>query len=453
MKKLCMYGLIAAILLFGAACSDGSTAPPEEKPAVILEEIDEVLPNPFKGFVPWVGSVNTIYQTKLQYKTYEWRDVESQEGIFDWSAFEQNWGNIALTGRRVGFRISAVTPGSGNAYDIPDWLAAKGVALRGYSIDGHQGLAPDWDDPLFLEAHRNLLLALGARYDGDPRIAWIDIGSYGFWGEWHVYLNDTLAASQASKQIILEHYFEAFPNTPKVIAFDDDFATAYVAAHGGGIRNDCLGTAASNNWYLESLNRIDPGLNDQVWKNAIITGEFCGGGSGAAAGTSERFDLNLDFVKQTHWSFIGPAGGVVTPQDEQHRANLDLLHKTLGYRFVIRAVDHAAAAAPGGSLAISLTVENKGVAPFYFDWPLVAYLVAADGSTAMMQELAADIRTWLPGVHTLSLMLNLPADLPASEYDVKLAIHDPLTGAPGVMFANTGRDEAGRYLVSKLSLE
>ena len=43
MKKLCMYGLIAAILLFGAACSDGSTAPPEEKPAVILEEIDEVL--------------------------------------------------------------------------------------------------------------------------------------------------------------------------------------------------------------------------------------------------------------------------------------------------------------------------------------------------------------------------------------------------------------------------
>ncbi|MCB0293464.1 MAG: hypothetical protein KDH97_24640, partial [Calditrichaeota bacterium] len=76
MNKFCMYGLIAAILLFGAACSDGSTAPPEEKPAVILEEIDEVLPNPFKGFVPWVGSVNTIYQTKLQYKTYEWRDVE-----------------------------------------------------------------------------------------------------------------------------------------------------------------------------------------------------------------------------------------------------------------------------------------------------------------------------------------------------------------------------------------
>ena len=55
MKKLCMYGLIAAILLFGAACSDGSTAPPEEKPAVILEEIDEVLPNPFKGFVPLGG--------------------------------------------------------------------------------------------------------------------------------------------------------------------------------------------------------------------------------------------------------------------------------------------------------------------------------------------------------------------------------------------------------------
>ena len=149
------------------------------------------------------------------------------------------------------------------------------------------------------------------REENDPRVAWIDIGSYGFWGEWHVYLNDSLSAAQATKQAILEHYFAAFPSKLKVIAFDDDFATEYVPDHGGGIRNDCLGTEESNDWYLESLNAIDPTLNSRVWKTAVITGEFCGGNAGAIAGTTERFDLNYDFVKQTHWSFIGPAGGTI----------------------------------------------------------------------------------------------------------------------------------------------
>ena len=84
-------------------------------------------------------------------------------------------------------------------------------------------------------------------------MAWIDIGSYGFWGEWHVWLNPSLSAKQASKQSILEDYFEAFPTKKMVIPFDDDFATKYVTDHGGGIRNDCVGQEDSNNWYLTSL--------------------------------------------------------------------------------------------------------------------------------------------------------------------------------------------------------
>jgi hypothetical protein len=307
--KLFIISLVAVLLAFLSSCSKDSPASCEDGPEVVLEEIDEVLSNPFKGFVPWIGSQNPVYETKLQYKTFEWRDIEPQKGIYNWVFFEQGWGDIAASGKRVGFRISACTPGSGNLYDIPDWLVNEGLALRGYSIDGQQGLAPDWDDPKFLQAHSDLILALGARYENDPRVAWIDIGSYGFWGEWHVYLNDSLAATEAAKQTILEHYFTAFPAKLKVIAFDDNFATEYVTDNGGGIRNDCLGTQASNNWYLESLNQVDPTLNDRVWKSALITGEFCGGSAGAIAGTSERFDLNYEFIKQTHWSFIGPAGG------------------------------------------------------------------------------------------------------------------------------------------------
>ena len=451
MLKIKSSWFILIVFLSAIVFSCAKKSPNESDNSVTLQEISDVLPNPFKGFAPWVGDVNPVYEVKLQEATYAWSDIEPNEGVYNWARLEKDWGNIAQTGKRVGFRISAAIPGSGHD-DTPQWLIDKGVRMRPYSIDGENGLAPDWDNPDFLTAHHNFIMALGNRYDKDPRVAWIDIGSYGFWGEWHVYLNDSLAATQATKKKILDDYFEAFPTKAKVIAFDDDFATKYVVDHGGGIRNDCLGTKDANDWYLESLNGIDPTLNDRVWKTAIITGEFCGSDWGAIQGTTERFQLNYEFIQKTHWSFIGSAGGAIEPQSDEHKKNLDKLHKKLGYRFVLRKVEHESSIEKGDNLAVHIEVENQGVAPFYFEWPLVFYLTDSSSTTALMQELDTDIRKWLPGTETFDVTVNIPEGLSSGLYDVKLAIHDPDTGSPGVMFANTGRDDKGRYLVSRLQI-
>ena len=42
-----------------------------------------------------------------------------------------------------------------------------------------------FDDPIFMEEHEKFIKALAARYDGDPRLGGLDLGSYGNWGEWH----------------------------------------------------------------------------------------------------------------------------------------------------------------------------------------------------------------------------------------------------------------------------
>lgn len=213
--------IICVCVLVLMSCSGKNSTGPE---TVELEEIDDVLANPFKGFAPWIGSNNPVYDVKLQQATFGWRDLEPNKGSYSWSLLERNWGDVAVTGKRVGIRVAAEIPGSGKD-DTPQWLINEGVAMRQYSIDGQSGMAPDWDDPKFLAAHADFIAALGAKYDSDPRVAWIDIGSYGFWGEWHVWMNQHLAATEATRRTILEHYFSAFPTKPKVIAFDDDFAT------------------------------------------------------------------------------------------------------------------------------------------------------------------------------------------------------------------------------------
>ena len=64
-----------------------------------------------------------------------------------------------------------------------------------------------------------------------------------------------------------------------------------------------------------------------------------------------------------------------------------------------------------------------------------------------------DIRQWLPGLNTNEVQVALPSTLAVGEYQVKLAINDPMKDKPGVMFANTGKDDSGKYLVSYLTIK
>ncbi len=440
------------VILWVAAIAPSQSFPQNEV-VVHPVEIDTPLRNPFKGFAPWIGDFDMHHLSTLQEATFTWRLLEPKDGQYNWALLERYWDQLWAMGIRVGFRITVALPGAPNHVDIPQWLVDMGVPLIDYSIDDQSGKSPDFDNPIFLTKHISFIKVLGARYDKDSRVAWIDIGSYGFWGEWHVYLNPQLEATQATKKALLDAYFEAFPTKRKVIAFDDDFATKYVTDHGEGVRNDCLGTKESNDWYLASLNRIDPTLNDRAWKFGIVTGEFCGSAAGALAGTTTRFQLNYEFVKRTHWSFIGSAGGNIPPQNAAHRANLDLLHKTLGYRYVIRAVRHPAVVKAGSSFSLTLEWDNVGIAPFYYPWPIHIYLTDATDATAARMTLQMDIRTLLPGITMISESIPVPSSFPPGGYDVRLGIEDIDRGVPGVQLAIAGKDDSMRYKLSRVEVQ
>ena len=435
------------------SCNKQSAQNNDQIEPIVFEEIDEPLANPFKGFVPWIGSSNPVFETKLQVATFPWNAIEESKGNYNWSNLEKNWGNIVATGKRVGFRVSAAIPGNKDHIDIPQYLVDEGVQLRSYLIDNKEGLAPDWDDPKFLDAHRQFIKALGDRYDTDPRVAWIDIGSYGFWGEWHVWMNDSLEATDQTKLTILEHYFDSFPTKPMVIAFDDDLATKTVTDRGHGIRNDCLGTEDSNNWYETSVDRIDPNLSNRIWKTSIVTGEFCGSNYGAVQGTTVRFDLNYNFIKKHHWSWIGSAGGAINPINDQHHADLNKLHKTLGYRYVLKDFIYENNIDAGSTLDFSIELDNKGVAPFYLKWPVAIYLIDPNSEYELFVEQNIDIRSWLPGINTAFGKIDIPDDLNQGIYEIRIGIIDPLTNLPGIKFANTDYDDKGRYMLGRIAVE
>ncbi|PIE67246.1 MAG: hypothetical protein CSA23_05185 [Deltaproteobacteria bacterium] len=416
------------------------------------EPMNEPLPNPFKGYTPYADTFysNPAIPQNLVYDDVTWKNLEPHAaGSIEWDALEDDWEQHVQLGRRIGFRFKCADPWTDDPTDIPDWLVAMGVPVHPYAIDGGTGNLPDWDNPVFLDQHDRIIAALGQRYNNDPRIAWIDVGSYGIWGEWHLYMNDDLAACEYAKQRILDAYIDAFPDKRLVIPFDDDFAMAYMAERGHGLRNDCLGTPAANDWFDESMDAL--GLQmDQLSATGMIGGEFCGSEQGAREGFGQRFDQNLDFIVRNHWSFIGPAGGSLLVSSGKLLENAKTAYMNMGYRLRIDEIRYNNPAS--NLLHLAMIIENEGVAPFYYPWQ--AQIAFSSNGTIMAESAVVDDgwnpRNWMPG--ETALVAKIPTPHVPGRYDILFSIHDPDTGQPAVLLANTGNDGSKRYLLGQVEV-
>ena len=83
--------------------------------------------------------------------------------------------------------------------------------------------------------------ALAAHYDGNPNLAFIDIGSYGNWGESHMYPISKREISPEKYQEHLAIYRNAFKKTLLEVCFGREIyrdVYAWAAKNGIGMRCD-----------------------------------------------------------------------------------------------------------------------------------------------------------------------------------------------------------------------
>ena len=126
----------------------------------------------------------------------DWASVEPQEGQYNWTALERfldSWGRLGKV-CNIGVMCANTHSRAAEGYVTPKWVfdaGAKKIEIMlnpDQSTTGTPGkkVAPVFDDPIFLAKFANFLRAFASRYDGDPRIAVLDIRSYGNWGEAHM---------------------------------------------------------------------------------------------------------------------------------------------------------------------------------------------------------------------------------------------------------------------------
>ncbi len=443
----------------------------------IPESYDQPFPyNPFKGWVAWGKSPDYDGYSQpcsMLYARVFWAQIEPVKNQFNWQDFESEWHfDMATENRKIILRVVLDNPGEhlpGMNKDIPDWLFEQMTGSGTfYQTEGQgdtdigNGFSPDYTHPELIKEHKRLIKALGSRYNSDPRIAFIQIGSLGHWGEWHTWPEGTGEfPPYATANLYIAHYSEAFPDKLLLIRRPLQY---HAVAPLAGVYNDVIGD--NNPWatprWLEMIAQgytsewdgaAHPPLACDWWHSAPSGGEMASHPDGVKHWLEgDNFGITLQQLKDSHTSWVGPSSPGKISGSADYQAQIDQLLKTIGYRFAITKVTYSSWIRAGGTLAVTLVIENQGVAPMYYNWPLEISLSqdARIVFTYIMQNI--DIRRWLPGKHVVQMNIAIPHSLTVGSYNLGVALVDPGNNRPAIEFAidqNLRRPD-GRYIMGQV---
>ncbi|GAA2904421.1 hypothetical protein GCM10010517_70490 [Streptosporangium fragile] len=438
--RMAVVAALAAVAAALPAPSSTAATQPDWRALAAAEAPDA---NPLEGFIPYAGAYTT-FPHSMEWFYLPLNAVMTGPHRFDWRPLEEQLNAIAARGHQAAFRFYLDYPGKPSG--IPKFLLDQGLLTRPYDDFGNNGqsVSPDYDDPNLAAALDRFIAALGHRYDGDPRVGFVQLGLLGFWGEWHTWPHNGDAgtenwfASQARQLRVLNAYDEAFDETRLMVRYP----SADNKALDMGYHDDSFAysTLPGPGWHFMDLMQ-QAGTTDK-WKSATVAGELRPELQGCIFNTPMDCagDGDKDFpasVTQTHASWLlnhyAFSPGYTGAAYDKALAGA----KSLGYQLRVTAVKTGHRR---HSLDLALRIQNDGVAPFSYDWPLQVAAIGRDGRIA---------RTWTTSWKLTGVMPGVPAELTAAlpaaglrkgDYTLVLRAANPLRNGMPLRFANADQD-------------
>jgi hypothetical protein len=420
-----------------------------------FREVDTLFANPGQG---WMSQsrrppAEPRFPCSVVYVRFNWVDAEPAEGQPDWRVIDDVVAAWKPRGATVALRVMTANAHSSGYYTSPKWLFDAGCRSFDYEQGGDDPtsggkriprIEPDYADPIYLARHGAFLKALGERYDGHPDIEFLDIGSYGIWGEWHT----PHAAPVAVRKQIVDLYLAAFRKTPLVFMSDDAEVLAYALARGTGFRRDGVGSPwHEQNWIGSKKYAAIPDMGE-VWTRAPVVFEWFGDYAYLQS-RNWSFAGAVDFMLRNHVTLINDNIGRVPPEA---RPQLDELARRAGARLFLREIEHAALAAPGTAVPVRMRWANTGVGRMHRSYRLELTLLNARDEPVAVHRPDVDPRQWLPGEHRVVTDLPVPPHLAPGDYRLAVALVDPAGTRPPWRLAMDAPQPAGRTVVGEVTL-
>lgn len=379
-----------------------------------LKPFDGPLSNPHKGFtVPtggaWTfvpefeygpyGSLNNRAWDLVSYGSgyQQWNKLNPAKGVYDWTELEKLLNALAEHNMTYALRVLPYTPSFIKSGFPPqedyDWtppfvyeMGAKKIQIDLRGTEYH-AYAPVWDDSIYIWAAKEFAKALAEKYDGDSRIEYIDVRTFGEWGEWHTsHMLGSVMPADSVLIDMLDYYASVFKKTQLVLP-SNGFGDVYTHALDLGItkRDDgFIGIPGRPDTLLRAYNANLPTIAENIagYRTMLTYDDLIPGGS--QKWTAERW---VDAITTAHLTYY------VLDQDndcgyyfyKDNKALADSMSKVIGYNFTVTQAELVTVATPASGNAtditsmLNVTVKNTGVAPCFFDIYMVAEFVDSTG--------------------------------------------------------------------------
>jgi hypothetical protein len=409
-----LVSLITATMTFCQSCSAQPAAPsPEDARITMYPPITNIssvaVANPNKGWtiyswgrMPRDLSAGALENASTIYLRTDWGSLEEHgEGKFDWSLIDSHLADARAMGKRLAIRIMALNPHSPLEYTFPKWVV-DGHEKEFYkaTIDLEGRMKDKWfphdpnTSPRWKYACRHLAEELGKRYNGNPDIAFIEIGSIGDWGE---QISNYAPTNQMLDQMPwrehLSWYRDAFPDTPLISVCGGQHFMKYEWAdeNGFGRRTDgfCAppvkedntnGTyqdaqiiRASFDKRLPSFVEFPPGTDPLHAGRGFWWGTFWKG--------------LIDHGKPTYIGY-NFGGGVANELYQKYPYRLIEAGNRSGYHLVIEQITMPPDLLATGTGDIGLRFRNDGCR--YPDYPVHVAFALLDSSGQVIETVWAD---------------------------------------------------------------
>lgn len=483
MKKKKIIALLCGLLCLMSSGCGLRTAAAEEQ--IRYRSSDAYFVNPLIGYMQNAERSKPYTETSLVYIDLTWRELEPERGQFNWAAIAEanHLSRWRAEGKHAVLRFVCDLPGKEAHRDIPDWLYAATGDGMDYDIDYGRGYCPNYANAVFREEHHRALREIGRYFTENwgAFVAYVELGSLGHWGEWHVKYADGLPylpKTEIRKEYV-DAYTKAFPNARLLSRRSFQEMPA-----GTGIYNDVTGNVPETERLLRELSEgADFGSAQEegaikplseIWNSAPVGGEY-------TSSLSMEDMLNRDFrstlklIEDSHPSFLGPKipdMRVAEDDDDRKLSETALLNARkiqgmLGYRYRVTEIGISGAATEDGIWttlyklltgqmgtsqtykSVRVTLRNDGLAPMYFDWPVKLYLMKnGDRTQCTTYPLGGLQLTKIPENAEASAEVLIPADeLDAEHTQLYIGIEDPETGKPSVQLAMDVPSLDGMYLL------
>jgi Domain of unknown function (DUF4832) len=419
-----------------------------------LEYAPAAVDNPLKGLVPYQGDKQAMFPHSLEFSYLPFSAVVKGYDTFDWQPLEKILDDISSRGHQAVFRIYLEYPNQKDL--IPQFLIKDGLKVHKYLNTNTKPLppskveTPDYQNQQLRRSMKALIAALGKKYDGDPRVGFITAGLLGTWGEWHTYPRTDLFASKTVQNEVMDAYEAAFKVTPVMLRYpigDQHQDKAQNAQRKFGYHDDSFawntidsGKKDDDWFYVPSLKAAGTAA-EVKWQTAPIGGEIRPEAWGEVFDERHSKAEIQDFrkcVNATHASWLMDSGMFTGPTnvDRIERAKQEV--RQMGYEFHVPAINIDKITA--GKLPVTVELINRGVAPFYYNWPVELGVVSNQKLTKTFAS-QGKLTGLLPGAEPRKWqdLLDLQG-LSTGKYQLVLRVPNSLPKGQPIRFANKSQD-------------